>query len=57
MENTSKALLIVVAVLIAILVITIGIKIFSSSSEIRKVAMQTGDAISSKTEETTSLAI
>lgn len=57
MENASKALLIAASVLIAILVITIGIKIFSSSSKTDKVAMQTGNTISSKTGEVAESAI
>ena len=57
MENSSKALLIAAAVLIVIIVITIGIKVYTSSSETGKVAMETGDTISSKTQDATSLAI
>lgn len=57
MENASKALLIAAAVLIAILVITIGIKILSSSSDTGKVATDTGKTISDKTGEATGLAI
>lgn len=46
MENTSKALLIAAAVLIAILLIAFGIKIFSSSSHSGESAEDTGKTIS-----------
>ena len=49
MENTSKALLIAAAVLIAILLITLGIRIFSSTSNSQKAAEDTGKSISEKT--------
>lgn len=48
MESASKALLIAAAVLIAILVITVGIKIFTSTSDTQKVATDTGKTISDK---------
>ena len=57
MENASKALLIAAAVLIVIIIITIGIKVYTSSSETGKVAMQTGDTISQKTQDATGVAI
>lgn len=57
MENASKALLIAAAVLIAIILITVGIKIFSSTSDTQKVAMSTGDTIKGKTTDATGLAI
>ena len=43
MENTSKALLIAAGVLIVILIITFGIKIFSSSSDSIKTATETAN--------------
>ena len=49
MENTSKALLIAAAVLIAILLITLGIRIFSSTSNSQKAAEDTGKSISEET--------
>ena len=49
MENTSKALLIAAAVLIVILLITLGIRIFSSTSNSQKVATDTGKSISEET--------
>ena len=49
MENTSKALLIVAAVLVIILIITIGIKIFSSSSNVSKTSKDVGKTIDEKT--------
>ena len=57
MENASKALLIAAAVLVAIIIITIGIKIFSSTSDTPKIAVDTGKTISEKTGQATSLAI
>ena len=49
MENTSKALLIAAAVLIVILLITLGIRIFSSTSNSQKAAEDTGKSISEET--------
>ena len=51
MENASKALLIAAAILIAIIIITIGIKIYTSTSETGKVADSTRKTISEKTED------
>ena len=55
MENTSKALLIAAGVLIVILIITFGIKIFSSSSDSIKTATETGKTISERTREATDI--
>ena len=49
MENVSKALLIAAAILIVILLITIGIRIFSSTSNSQRTAEDTGRAISEET--------
>ena len=57
MENASKALLIAAAVLITIILITIGIKVYTSSSNTQQVAMKTGNSLSSKTKDATDLAI
>ena len=57
MENASKALLIAVAVLVTIIIITVGIKIYTSSSGTDKVATDTGQKISEKTEDATDLVI
>ena len=56
MENASKGLLIAAAVLVAVLIITVGIKIFSSTSETQKVGIETGIFVSSKTEDAVDLA-
>ena len=50
MENTSKALLIAAAVLVAIIIIAFGIKIFSSSSKASETAIDVGKTIEDKTE-------
>lgn len=55
MENASKALLITTGVLIATIIITIGIKIFSPTSETDKIASKTGSDISEKTAEATQI--
>ena len=55
MENASKALLIAAAVLVAILLITIGIRIFSSASDTPKLAADAGDVISQRTGEATDI--
>ena len=55
MENASKALLIAAAILIAIIIIAIGIKVYTSSSETGKVAMNTGEIISSRTKVATDM--
>ena len=49
MENATKALLIAAAVLIVILLIAFGMRIFSSSSDVSTQATQTGEAISNQT--------
>ena len=49
MENTSKALLIAAAVLVAIIIIAFGIKIFSSSSKASETAIDVGKTIEDKT--------
>lgn len=48
MENASKALLIAAAVLIVILIITFGIRIFNSTSDTQQSAIKTGETISDK---------
>ena len=56
MENASKALLIAAAVLVAIILIALGMKIYSSTTEAQKVGINTGETISSKTQEATDIA-
>lgn len=46
MENATKALLIAAAVLIAILLIAFGMRIFSSTSDVSSQASSTGTQIS-----------
>ena len=53
MENTSKALLIAASILILVIIITVGIKIFSSGADNVKVAKNMGESINSKTTEAT----
>lgn len=53
MENSSKVLLIAVAVLIVILLITVSIKIFSSPQDVQQQATDVGTLISEKMEEGT----
>lgn len=48
MENATKALLIAAAVLIAILLIAFGMKIFSSTSNVSGQASSTGQQISTE---------
>ena len=50
MENATKALLIAAAVLIVILLIAFGMRIFSSSSDVSGQATQTGQQISEQTQ-------
>ena len=57
MENASKALLIAAAVLVVIILIAFGMKIYTSSSETEKVATDTGKTISEKTEDASDIAI
>lgn len=57
MENASKALLIAAAVLIVVLIITVGIRIVSSADGIKGAATDTGKAIYDKTADATSIAI
>ena len=49
MENASKALLIAAAVLIVILLIAFGMRIFSSASDVSGEATQTGNALANQT--------
>ena len=56
MENASKALLIAAAILIAIIIITIGIKVYTSTSDTQKVAQDTGKSLSKNTEQAKGLA-
>ena len=51
MENTTKALLMAAAVLIVILIIAFGIKIFNSTSNTSGQALNVGSQISEKTDE------
>lgn len=53
MENASKALLIAAGILIVIILITIGIRISSSTNGIDETTKQTGKAIEDKTAEAT----
>ena len=57
MENTSKALLIAAGVLVAIIIIAFGIKIFNSTFSAGIVAKDTGETINDKTGEATGMAI
>ena len=45
MENASKALLIAAAVLVVILIIAFGMRIFNSTSDVSSQADQTGQAL------------
>ena len=49
MENATKALLIAAAVLIVILIIALGMRIFSSTSGATSSATSTGEAIDNQT--------
>ena len=49
MENATKALLIAAAVLIAILLIAFGMRIFNSTSDVSGQAQDTGKQISNQT--------
>lgn len=51
MENATKALLIAAAVLIAILLIAFGMKIFSSTGDTSAEAQKTGQEISDQTKQ------
>ena len=53
MENASKALLIAAAILVVIILIAVGIKIYSSTTAAQKVGINTGSTLSDKTEEAT----
>ena len=57
MENTSKALLIAAAVLIVIILITLGIKLLKPNSQVQTQATDAGKAISEKTATAADLAI
>ena len=48
MENASKALLIAAAVLIVILLIAFGMRIFNSTSDVSGQAQSTGKALSNQ---------
>ena len=50
MENATKALLVAASVLIVILVIAFGIKIFNSPREVQESALSTGKSIVDQTE-------
>ena len=54
MENTSKALLIAAAILIVIILITLGIKVLGSVGNAAEKAEGVGDSISSATKDSTS---
>lgn len=49
MENATKGLLIVAAVLIAIVIISLGIRLLSSTGETTESAKKTGDALNEAT--------
>ena len=57
MENASKALLIAAGVLVAIITVTIGIKIYTSTSGTDKIASKVGSDVSQKTGEASDLAV
>ena len=57
MENASKALLIAAAVLVVIILVAVGMKIFSSTTGTQKVAIDTGKSISDKAGDATDMAI
>ena len=50
MENATKALLVAASVLIVILIIAFGIKIFNSPREVQESALSTGKSIVDQTE-------
>lgn len=56
MENASKALLIAAAVLIVILLIAFGMRIFNSTSDVSGQATETGTQISNQTSQAASSA-
>ena len=56
MENATKALLIAAAVLIVILLIAFGMRIFNSTSDVSGQAQTTGKAISNQTNAATTQA-
>lgn len=56
MENASKALLIAAAVLIVILLIAFGMRIFNSTSDVSGQATSTGTEISNQTSQAASSA-
>ena len=56
MENASKALLIAAAVLIVILLIAFGMRIFNSTSDVSGQATQTGTQLSNQTQQAASSA-
>lgn len=56
MENASKALLIAAAVLVVIILVAVGMKIYSSTTGAQKVGLDTGTTINDKTKEATDIA-
>lgn len=56
MENATKALLIAAAVLIVILLIAFGMRIFNSTSDVSGQAQDTGKKISNQTSQAASTA-
>lgn len=56
MENASKALLIAAAVLIVILLIAFGMRIFNSTSDVSGQATETGAQLSNQTSQAASSA-
>lgn len=56
MENASKALLIAAAVLIVILLIAFGMRIFNSTSDVSGQATSTGKELSNQTSQAASSA-
>ena len=56
MENASKALLIAAAVLIVILLIAFGMRIFSSTSNVSGQATQVGNSLTTQTTNATTSA-
>lgn len=57
MENASKALLIVATVLVVIILIAVGMKIYSSTTDAQKVGINSGKTINDKTREATDFAV
>ena len=57
MENATKALLIAAAVLIVILLIALGMRIFNSTSGASKSATDTGNAITTQSTQASNTAV